>query len=147
GFDLDRPWQVATAWKDVSKNLMIQIEQIECGLRLIVPALLDRSRKAQMDFVKSVAGAWPDNEGKKERMVGVGEAVKMGMEEIVVVFADANRLRRSVITEIVGALDVFQGALFLEGLAQFLVGFRDPDLLTEFDKCKSPINKQSRLAL
>ncbi|KAF5734416.1 hypothetical protein HS088_TW16G00865 [Tripterygium wilfordii] len=146
-FDLERPWQVAMAWKDVSKNLMTQIEQIECGVRLMVPALLDRARKAQTGFVRRVAEAWVDNEGKKERVVGVGEAVKMEMEEMVVVFADANRLRKSVITEIVGALDVFQGALFLEGLAQFLVGFRDPDLLSEFEKCKTPINKQARLAL
>ncbi|KAH9716109.1 protein INAPERTURATE POLLEN1 [Citrus sinensis] len=31
----NRPWQVFMAWRNVSKNLMSQIEQIECGLRLI----------------------------------------------------------------------------------------------------------------
>ncbi|GKV13192.1 hypothetical protein SLEP1_g24243 [Rubroshorea leprosula] len=61
------------------------------------------------------------------------------MEEMVAVFLDANRLRRTVISEIIDATNVYQGALFLEALSQFLVGFRDPILLAEFERCNMPI--------
>ncbi|GKV21376.1 hypothetical protein SLEP1_g31360 [Rubroshorea leprosula] len=75
-------------------------------------------------------------EGKKKE---IDEAVKEEMEEMVAVFLDANRLRRTVISEIINATNVYQGALFLEALSQFLVGFRDPILLTEFECCNMPI--------
>lgn len=128
------------AWKDPAKNLMTRIEQIECGLRLMVPALVGRLRKVQSCFVGVVANDWMKCEGRKEKM-GVGEAMKVEMEEMVCVFVDANRLRRSVIAEIVGALSVYQAALFLESLAQFLVGFGDQELLGEFERCKKPITE------
>ncbi|GAV67261.1 DOG1 domain-containing protein, partial [Cephalotus follicularis] len=131
-----RQWQVVMAWKDPSKNLMTRIEQIECGLRLMVPALVARLREVQADFVKMVAEDWVKCEGKKENF-GVGEAMKVDMEEVVSVFVDANRLRRSVISEVVSELSVYQAALFLEGLAQFLVGFRDKELLRRFNRCRS----------
>jgi hypothetical protein len=68
--------------------------------------------------------------------------MKAEMEELVTVFLHANRLRRSVISDIVAALNVYQGALFLEGLAQFLVGFQDKNLLREFERCKTPISER-----
>ncbi|XP_050228734.1 protein INAPERTURATE POLLEN1 [Mercurialis annua] len=139
---LDRPWQVMMAWKNTSKKLINKIEQIECGLRLIVPSLMDRYKRAQAGFVARVADDWVGFGGKKEKF-DVGEAMKMETEELVSVFVDANRLRRSVISEIVGALNVYQGALFLEGLAQFLVGFKEPGLIREFEKCKIPINDRA----
>ncbi|KAL3610060.1 hypothetical protein D5086_001080 [Populus alba] len=118
----DRPCHVVMAWKDPSKHLMIKIEQIERGLRLMVPALLDRVKKAQSGFAGKIAEEWVSCE-RKEKM-DVSEAMKAEMEESVTVFLHANRLRRSVISDIVSALNVYQGALFLEGLAQFLVGFQ-----------------------
>nr|GMC77221.1 protein INAPERTURATE POLLEN1 [Ipomoea batatas] len=56
------------------------------------------------------------------------------MEELVDVFMDANRLRRSVLSDIVNATDVYQAALFLESLAQFLVGFKDKKFLPQYEK-------------
>ncbi|XVF52659.1 hypothetical protein PTKIN_Ptkin05aG0036300 [Pterospermum kingtungense] len=134
---LDKPWQVLTAWINPSENLILRLEQIECGLRLMVPALVSRVKKVQGAFVGRVAEKWGACEKKKK---AVEEAVKVEMEEMLAVVVDANRLRRSVIIEIVNATDVYQGALFLEGLAQFLVGFKDPILLGEFERCKLPIN-------
>ena len=128
------------AWKDPSKHLMIKIEQIERGLRLMVPALLDRVKKAQSGFAGKIAEKWVNCE-RKEKM-DVSEAMKAEMEELVTVFLHANRLRRSVISDIVAALNVYQGALFLEGLAQFLVGFQDKNLLREFERCKTPISER-----
>lgn len=123
------------AWRDVSKGLMSRVEQIECGLRLMVPALTDRVKKVQGSFVGRIA---ENCVGKKEGLrVVVEEAMKEEMDELVTVFMDANRLRKSVITEIVGFLTVYQAALFLEALAQFLVGFRDSNLLAEFKRTNS----------
>ncbi|KAI9173930.1 hypothetical protein LWI28_009060 [Acer negundo] len=134
---LDRPWQVEMAWKNVPKSLMARVEQIECGLRLMVPALTDRIKKVQGCFVGRIAEDWVGFccEGKREGVKAViEEAMKEEREEMVTVFVDANRLRKSVITEIVGVLTHYQAALFLQGLAQFLVGFRDPDLIAEFKR-------------
>ncbi|KAF4351843.1 hypothetical protein F8388_021908 [Cannabis sativa] len=133
----NRPWHIVMAWKNPSDVLMGRIEQIECGLRLMVPALGLRARKAQGGFVETVAGDWA---GKREVASEVVEkALGSEMEELAAVFVDANRLRRSVLAEIIGATSVYQAALFLEGLAQFLVGFRDPDLVSDFLTCKTPL--------
>lgn len=115
----------------------------------MVPALMARVRDAQAGFVERVARNWgPYDGGKKEAAKAVmAEAMEAEMEEMVSVFVDANRLRRSVLTEIIGASSVYQAALFLEGLAQFLVGFRNPELLAQFEQCKTPLNKQCRLAV
>lgn len=114
-----------------------------------MPALMARVRDAQAGFVERVARNWgPYDGGKKEAAKAVmAEAMEAEMEEMVSVFVDANRLRRSVLTEIIGASSVYQAALFLEGLAQFLVGFRNPELLAQFEHCKTPLNKQCRLAV
>ncbi|GMI64006.1 INAPERTURATE POLLEN1 [Hibiscus trionum] len=130
---LDKPWQVVTAWMNPPKKLILRMEQIECGLRLMVPPLVSRVRKVQAAFVGKVAEKWAKKKGMKE-------AVKAEMEEMLDVFLGANRLRRSVIIEIVNATNVYQGALFLQGLAQFLVGFKDQASLAEFQRCKIPIN-------
>lgn len=145
----DRPWHVATAWRSPSNSLAQKVEQVECGLRLMVPALAARARDAQAAFVERVAKNWgPFDGGKKETAKAVmAEAMEAEMEEMVSVVLDANRLRRSVLAEIIGATSVYQAALFLEGLAQFLVGFRNPELLAQFDQCKTPLTKQCRLAV
>ncbi|PRQ18117.1 putative transcription factor TGA like domain-containing protein [Rosa chinensis] len=145
----DRPWHIATAWRSPSSSLTQKVEQVECGLRLMVPALAARARDGQAAFVERVARNWgPYDAGKKEAAKAVmAEAMEAEMEEMVSVLVDANRLRRSVLAEIVGAASVYQAALFLEGLAQFLVGFRNPELLAQFDQCKTPLSKQCRLAI
>ncbi|KAJ9173424.1 hypothetical protein P3X46_016560 [Hevea brasiliensis] len=137
-----RPWQAMMAWKDPSKSLIIKIGQIERGLRLMVPDLVDRIKRAQAGFVRRVAEDWVIYQGNKEK-IEVDGAMKVEMEELASVFKDANRLRRSIISEIVGALSTYQGALFLEALAKFLIGFKDPTFLREFERCKAPISKQN----
>lgn len=124
------------AWKSPSKRLTNRVDQIECGLRLMVPALSARARDAQAAFVEKLAIEWGKCEGLKEEMKGViAESAAAEMEELVGVFVDANRLRRSVISDILSVTDVNQAAVFLEALAQFLVGFRNRELLSKFDKC------------
>ncbi|RVX15383.1 Protein inaperturate pollen 1 [Vitis vinifera] len=137
----DTPWQILMAWKNPSETLMARIEQIECALRLMVPALVARVRNAQLGLFDRVATDWGLFQGKREGAKAViGKAVMGQMDEMLGVFLDANRLRKSVLAEIIGETNVYQAALFLEGLAQFFVGFRDHELLSEFERCTVPIN-------
>ncbi|KZV40991.1 hypothetical protein F511_17399 [Dorcoceras hygrometricum] len=130
---VDQRWHVAVAWSSPSKALTTRVDQIECGLRLMVPALAARSRDAQMKLARSVGAELGRRDGVK---AAVGEALAVEMEELVGVVVDANRLRKSVLADILTVTSTYQAALFLEALAEFLVGFRDDKLLKEFDKCK-----------
>ncbi|CAN4077926.1 unnamed protein product [Withania somnifera] len=117
-----RNWDVVMAWRSPSKRLTTRVDQIECGLRLMVPALSARE--------------WGRCEGRKEEMKSaVMESAEADMEELVGVFVDASRLRESVFSDILSVTDVNQAAVFLDGLAQFLVGFRNRELLSQFEKC------------
>lgn len=131
--------EVVTAWEIPSSGLTSRVEQIECGLRLMVPAISARFRDAQKVFVERLGVEWGRRE--KEDVKGViEEAMEVEMDEMTGVFLDANRLRRSVLSDIMGVTSVYQAALFLEGLAQFVVGFREHELLGQFDRCKMVIN-------
>ncbi|KAG6428396.1 hypothetical protein SASPL_112647 [Salvia splendens] len=129
-------WPVAAAWRSPSKVLTMRVDQIECGLRLMAPALAARGREAQAKLVREVGADW---EGRDV----VKAAVEAEMEELVGVVVDANRLRRSVLADVLSVTNVYQAALFLEAVATFLVGFRDKDLLQEFEGCEKPINVSS----
>lgn len=143
-----QPLKIATAWKDPSDELVTRIDQIECTMRLMVPVLMDRVRKTQRGFVSRVSENWVlGYQGAKRKKTTtnpvtaispVDVAAKEEMEELVSVFVDANRLRKSVITDIVGATNEHQAALFLEGLCQFLVGFKDQLLLQDFELVALP---------
>ncbi|RDX69197.1 Protein INAPERTURATE POLLEN1, partial [Mucuna pruriens] len=129
----DRPWQVALAWRNPSDSLTARMDQIECGLRVIVPTLSDRLKRAEDAFVDRVVRDWFRCRHRKGgAKVTLGADVKGHMEELVSVFLYGNRLRRSVLVDIISVSSVYQAALFLEGLAQFLIGFRDHDLLNAF---------------
>ncbi|XP_057428720.1 protein INAPERTURATE POLLEN1 [Lotus japonicus] len=129
--NLHRPWQVALAWRNPPESLLLRMDEIECGLRVIVPTLSDRLARAEAGFVHRVVGDWFQcRESKGAAKVAVGEDVRAHMDEVVSVFLCANRVRRSVLVDIISAATVYQAALFLEGLAQFLIGFKDHDLLT-----------------
>lgn len=128
---LDKSWHVVMAWKNPSKTLTSRVDKIECGLRLMVPALASRWRNAQSAFV--------ENLGRCDK-AAIGEILAAEMEDMVGVFVDANRLRRSILADILSTTDLYQAALFLEALAEFLVGFKDQKLLNEFEKCKIAIN-------
>lgn len=135
-----QPWYLEMAWRSPPKTLTSRIDQIECGLRLMVPALVARARHAQAAFVDRVGREWASYGGQSEEAKpAVEESVAAEMEELVDVFVDANRLRRSVLSDILNATDVYQAALFLESLAQFLVGFKDKKFLAQCDKQKMPI--------
>ncbi|XP_061364654.1 protein INAPERTURATE POLLEN1 [Gastrolobium bilobum] len=134
----NRPWQVAMAWRHASEALTTRMDQIECGLRVIVPTLTDRMKHAEAAFIDRVVGDWfRCRDRKGESKVAVCADVKGHMEELVSVFLYANRLRRSVLVDIISAATVYQAALFLEGLAQFLIGFRDHQLVNAVEHFKT----------
>ncbi|KAK9148050.1 hypothetical protein Scep_006807 [Stephania cephalantha] len=124
------------AWTEPSPELVARIEQIECGLRLMVPSVANQLRKAQAGFVDRVAVHWGQCDGREEVSRMIGAALAAQGEVLESVFLDANRLRRSVLSEILSCVDVYQAALFLEKLAHFYVGFSDGDLIREFEQCK-----------
>nr|KYP41204.1 hypothetical protein KK1_037437 [Cajanus cajan] len=133
-----RPWQVALAWRNPSDSLTARMDQIDCGLRLIVPTLSDRLKRAEDAFVDRVVPDWFRSRHRKDAAkVALGADFKEHMEEVVSAFLYANRLRRNVLLDIMSATSVYQAALFLEGLAQFLIGFRDPHLLNALEHCKA----------
>ncbi|KAL2901742.1 Protein INAPERTURATE POLLEN1 [Bienertia sinuspersici] len=122
---LGKSWNV---WKNPDNSLGHFVDQVECGLRLMVPSIVARARDAQASVVEKLAIGWKE----KGENFEVGEAVQELVDEMTSVFLDANRLRRSVLSDIMGALNVYQAAFFLEGLAQFYVGFSDPKLFPQF---------------
>ncbi|CDP09919.1 unnamed protein product [Coffea canephora] len=136
-----QPCSGLMAWDSPSKSISMRVDQIECGLRLMVPPLVVRARNAQSALVERAGFEWRKYEGRKEDAeVAVGEAMMAAMEELVNVFLDANRLRKSVLADILNATNVYQAAQFFEGLARFLVGFHDQQLLREFEKHKVAMN-------
>ncbi|KAI9119517.1 hypothetical protein K1719_009393 [Acacia pycnantha] len=126
----DRPWQVGMAWRNPSDELVARMDEIERGVRVMVPMLTMRMRNAESMLVDRVVDGWYPTRGRKgaEAKVAMGSIMTEHMEELVSIFLDANRLRRSVIGDIVGKTSVYQAALFLEALAQFVIGFRDQEL-------------------
>ncbi|QCE13612.1 protein INAPERTURATE POLLEN1 [Vigna unguiculata] len=144
----DRPWHVALAWSNSSDSLTACMDQIECRLRHIVATLSDRLKHAESAFMECVVGNWFQCWEEQNIAAGkeaVGADVKAHMEEVVNVVLYANRVRRSVLVDIMSATTVYQAALFFEGLAQFLIGFRDHDLLNAVEQCKVlPNAKHSR---
>ncbi|CAJ1975718.1 unnamed protein product [Sphenostylis stenocarpa] len=144
----DRPWQVALAWSKPSYSLTARMEQIECSLRLIVPILSDRLKHAEHAFVGRVVGDWFrcwEELKSGPAKAAVGADVKAHMEEVVNVVLFANRVRRGVLEDIIGGTTLYQAALFLEGLAQFLIGFRDQALVNAVEQSKPfPLADHSR---
>lgn len=124
------------AWKNSDNSLGHKVEQMECTLRLMVPSIVARARDAQGALVDKLAVGWSNGGGNLKVDDVVGEVV----DELTCVFLDANRLRRSVLADIMGSLNVYQAALYLERLAKFYVGFRDSKLLSQFKKSKLPLD-------
>ncbi|XP_027338369.1 protein INAPERTURATE POLLEN1 [Abrus precatorius] len=127
---IDRPWQVSLAWRNASEVLNSRMDQIEFGLRVIVPTLTDRLKRAEDAFMDRIVGDWfPCRDRKGAAHAAVSANLKGHLDELVNVFLYANRLRRNVLSDIISATSVYQAALFFEGLAQFLIGFREAELV------------------
>ncbi|KAI3921672.1 hypothetical protein MKW98_021834 [Papaver atlanticum] len=78
------------------------LEEMECGLRLILPGIMNRYKILKSGFIDKV-----------EWMIS-----------------------KCILMEIISATDVYQSALYLEGLTQFFLGFNDVELVKEFEQCK-----------
>ncbi|KAG0453999.1 hypothetical protein HPP92_025303 [Vanilla planifolia] len=112
------------AWKDPSQDLIAKVEQIERGLRLIVPTLVQRLRDVQKVYFEAAVDSWVAGHQRVEASSEVPEdVIKSHLRELECIFGDANRLRRSILGEILAAIDVYQAALFLESLSNFVIGY------------------------
>ncbi|KAL0312827.1 UNVERIFIED_CONTAM: protein INAPERTURATE POLLEN1 [Sesamum radiatum] len=78
---LHTSWHVAAAWRSPSRALTARVDQIACGLRLMVPALAARARHAQAKLGRNVGAEW----GRKEGVLkaAAAEAMAAEMEELV----------------------------------------------------------------
>ncbi|KAG0454027.1 hypothetical protein HPP92_025331 [Vanilla planifolia] len=125
------------AWKDPSRDLIAKVEQIERGLRLIVPTLVQRLRDVQKVFFEAAVDSWVAGHQRVEASSEVPEdVIKSHLRELECIFGDANRLRRSILGEILAAIDVYQAALFLESLSNFVIGYSDEDVIREYEQRK-----------
>lgn len=136
----DLQWRMAVARRRPSGVLISRMDEIERWVRLMVPDLTSRIRASQHRFAEWLAKRpdWhEDDPGIRvgEAKEAVGRAAEAEMKELVSVFVDANRLRRSVLAEIVSATEVYQAAGFFKALAQFLVGLRDKRVLEKLEEC------------
>ncbi|XP_073002496.1 protein INAPERTURATE POLLEN 1 homolog [Typha latifolia] len=121
-----------------SRDLLSKLDQIERGLRLIVPSLVARLGDAQTGFAEAAAVEWASSRGKQMKEADADGAIRARVEALAAVFLDANRLRRSVLDEIIAALGVYQAALYLEKLAKFVLKISDPAMAMEFEHCQTP---------
>ncbi|XP_049933618.1 protein INAPERTURATE POLLEN1 [Nymphaea colorata] len=136
--------QFSFAWTHPSPELFEHMEQIDRGLRLMIPAILSRMRDVQISFVGRIGCDWVTSisssggEGTVQEMVT--DIATEKLEELTSIFVDANRQRGSILAEIIGALDIYQSALYLEGLAKFIIGFRSPELVHDMEHSKLPVS-------
>lgn len=61
-------------------------------------------------------------------MVALESGFTAQIRELTEIFLDANQLRKNIFSEIVNASDAYQAAQYLQGLVQFQISLRDPDL-------------------
>ncbi|MCL7037907.1 hypothetical protein MKW94_006501 [Papaver nudicaule] len=126
GFVTEKKSDYPLVWKYPSTNLMSKVEEMECSTRLILPGIMNRYRASKSGFIDKVGYDWiHHSSGKNEILKAVSGDVMAQMEELVsVFFLDANRLRRSILTEIISATDVYH----------------DNEFIKEFEQCKIPLS-------
>uniref|UniRef100_A0A0D3DFF3 RRM domain-containing protein n=1 Tax=Brassica oleracea var. oleracea TaxID=109376 RepID=A0A0D3DFF3_BRAOL len=126
-----RTFSNLAAWEDLSL-------QLENTINGTVSRLLDETREAQDGFIRRFSDKWVSSfRGSQSETVimetatsvttdeeGGGAAI---MEELVRIFREANQLRKSVITDIAGVLNMNQKVLFLESVCKLLSGFKHQD--------------------
>ncbi|KAI3931082.1 hypothetical protein MKW92_011418 [Papaver armeniacum] len=110
-------------WKYPSKNLITKVEEMECGgSRLILPGVMNRYKILQSGYIDKVVNDWIHSTGKNEILKAISGVV---LE------------KNNILMDIISATNVYQPALYLQGLAQFFLGFSD----VEFEQCNIPLTK------
>ncbi|KAF8048972.1 hypothetical protein N665_2338s0001 [Sinapis alba] len=117
-----------TAWKDVAFPLNHYIDDIKNEVNSSVFRLLGEMREAQERFNQRFSDNWVSSfhsqRGRQSVTVMDTAASVTLCEEFVRIFREANQLRKNTITNIVEVSNVNQAALFLEGVCEFLAGFK-----------------------
>ncbi|CAA7404830.1 unnamed protein product [Spirodela intermedia] len=129
--DISPPF--ADAWKDPSPRLTAEIREIECRLRRRVPQIVQLHRRVQASFTERAASEFKEHGEVSE------EAAAAMTAELAGLFFQANRLRKSVLEDILEVLDVCQAAAFLEALCQLVLRLREEKLLLQFHSCRAPL--------
>ncbi|CAA6668005.1 unnamed protein product [Spirodela intermedia] len=109
------------------------IREIECRLRRRVPQIVQLHRHVQASFMERAASEFKEHGEVSE------EAAAAMAAELAGLFFQANRLRKSVLEDILEVLDVCQAAAFLEALCQLVLRLREEKLLLQFHSCRAPL--------
>eukprot|EP01018_Ginkgo_biloba_P017064 Gb_09137 [translate_table: standard] len=122
-------------------DIFKKIEKIEKVLGTMVPALFHRLRTVQLSLGTSIAKDWLQVRNRPEasqedRMAVFQGAVGAQLRDLTGIFVDANCLRRNIVCEILNASDVYQAGQYLQGLAQFQLSLRDPELARALQQFK-----------
>ncbi|KAI4338486.1 hypothetical protein MLD38_023540 [Melastoma candidum] len=125
--------RMATAWKRPSGVLISRIGEMERWVRRMVPDLTSRVRVSQHRFAEKL-GKRLDMYEEDGNGLGVREAAEEEMKEMVTAFLEGNRLRRSVMEEIMRATDAYQAASYFQALGQFIVGLRDKKVVEKSEQ-------------
>lgn len=125
-----------------SEDLLNKVENIRMVLRTMVPALFHRMRRVQLGLGGPIAKDWllallrdgqessPGSSRREDQdaVAALESGFTAQIRELTEIFLDANQLRKNIFSEIVNAADVYQAAQYLQGLVQFQISLRDPDL-------------------
>ncbi|KAG2239737.1 hypothetical protein Bca52824_091434 [Brassica carinata] len=138
---------LAASWEDLSL-------QLENTIKETVSRLLGETREAQERFIRRfsdnlVSSFLPSQSGTV--LMETSTSVTMDqdhdggaiLEELVGIFREANQLRESTITNIAGALNLNQRALFLESVCKLLAGFKHQDHAFENSQFGNNLNNQN----
>ncbi|KAF8118499.1 hypothetical protein N665_0005s0256 [Sinapis alba] len=116
------------AWKHVAFPLNHYIDDIKNEVNSSVFRLLGEMREAQERFNQRFSDNWVSSfhsqRGRQSVTVMDTAASVTLCEEFVRIFREANQLRKNTISNIVEVSNVNQAALFLEGVCEFLAGFK-----------------------
>ncbi|KAG2239739.1 hypothetical protein Bca52824_091436 [Brassica carinata] len=127
--DPNRNHRDLAAWKELAFPVNHFIDDVKNDISNTVSRLLREMAEAQEGFMHGFSDNWVSSSRSSQRgrqsvtVMETAASVTLG-EEFVRIFREANQLRRNTIVNIVNLSDANQAALFLEGVCEFLAGFR-----------------------
>ncbi|KAJ0263480.1 RNA recognition motif domain-containing protein [Hirschfeldia incana] len=123
------------AWRALAFPAYHFVDNIKNGISNTVFRLLHEMKEAQEGFIQSCSDNWVSSfhSQRGRHSVTVMETVASVTlsEEFVRIFREANQMRKVAIRDIVNLSNVDQAAVFLEGVCEFLAGFRHQQMMQQ----------------
>lgn len=122
------------AWRALAFPANHFVDDVKNKINNTVSRLLREMSEAHERFIQGCSDNWVSWFHSSQRgrqsvtVMETAASVTLG-EEFVRIFREANQLRKTTIADIVNLSNENQAALFLEGVCEFLAGFRHQVLL------------------